>query len=537
MKKLLIITLATMALTACSSEEEGKKQGDGGVVELRINNDRITFPEGARGEVRMRSITFNLSRRTDNETSISYELVDGTALAGQHYVSESDVYSVTIPPRSQAFSLNVGIIGNNEYNDDRHFTLRFAEADGIQLPSNREVQITIENDDPYPKVSFNTELLSAHPDVGVVSVLLQQDRVSALNTRVKLELDGLATRGVRYLLDLDDDTATIPAGASDARFDVQVISDGIPRGNENIQITLSNPENSEIGSNNELNIIIRGALGMPDTGVKSYYNLGDFNATAPDVEHPYQDADFGRDVDYPADAFDGYASLSYTKLDLSGNPLPDTAEHFHCVRDNTTGLIWERKFASADGQRITPGYYSTDFVNRVFFRYVDDQFMWRDTSNLNGGNAGGSARGDLERMGRDGWESTVSISNGGHCALPRRGHSYEVSHTHGCTTEAYIQALNNSGACGFSDWRVPHISELSTLGVYDAPASRLDSKFLLDPVPTQQRGPEEHLRFWSSTPSAENESSAWCFDLETGMRMFCQKNAYFRLIGVRGGAQ
>jgi hypothetical protein len=35
--------------------------------------------------------------------------------------------------------------------------------------------------------------------------------------------------------------------------------------------------------------------------------------------------------------------MTYTKLDGSGNELPDSAKSWTTVRDNLTGLIWEMK--------------------------------------------------------------------------------------------------------------------------------------------------------------------------------------------------
>lgn len=61
-----------------------------------------------------------------------------------------------------------------------------------------------------------------------------------------------------------------------------------------------------------------------------------------DGEHPRQDAVLGRDK-LVKDDFDGHSGFSYTKLDSFGKPLPNDAIDWACVRDNTTGLIWETK--------------------------------------------------------------------------------------------------------------------------------------------------------------------------------------------------
>lgn len=542
MNKTLILALPLVAIlmAGCSPEEKqannSASKPSSQVVSLRINNKHVSFNEGSYGETQTHTINFGLSKQTAKETRISFRLIDDTAIYGEHYSYNGNSYTLTIPPQSQGFPIDLEVIGNSDYNDDRTFTLQFTNADGIQLPAAAEVKVTIKNNDPLPAVEFDSELITVNQNIGSLSVLLRQDRTSSLDSHINLKFSGLATLGNRYEVDLDGVTAVIPAGEKETRFNIHILNDHIPRGNTNIIAELTAAKNSSVARNNTLTVIVLGQLGLPDTGVTHYYNSGDFNATAPDVEHPHQDALYGRDVDFYPDSFDGYASLSYTKLDLSGNPLPDTSESFHCVRDNTTGLIWEHKMATADGARIMPGASSLDFVDRTFFRYVNDQYLWYTPSaSVNGGNEGGTARNDLDRLDSDGWEKTVNTSAGAHCMLPGSNHPYSVPARNGCTTQVYIQALNNSGACGFTDWRVPHIAELSTLGVYDSPSVRMDAKFLLNPMPTASRGLDEVLRYWSATPSADNASSAWCFDLSTGNRMLCQKNAYFRLIAVRGG--
>lgn len=539
----LLTVLAITLATGCVSEDKNTggsaNNTDVQNINLRINNNQVTFNEGAYGETNTHALSFGLSHQTSKESQVTFELIEGSAIAGEHYVYDGSPRTITIPPMTQNFSIDIGLIGNDEYNEDRYFTLQFTEASGIYLPDAAKVQVNIKNNDPLPTIEFDSELVTVNQNIGTLSVLLKQDRTSALDSQVNLTFGGMASRGSRYEVGLEADNVVILAGEKESRFNIDITNDHIPRGNTNIvaQIVSTGNANSN-QKNNSLTIIIQGQLGLPDTGVTHYYNNGNYNAKTPDIEHLYQDADYGRDVNHNPESFDGYASLSYTKLDVSGNPLPDSAPIFHCVRDNTTGLIWEHKMATSEGERVLPDTFSMEYVNRTFFRYVDDQYMWNNSnSSRNGGSAGGSSPQDLERLGDDGWGRTINKSLGGHCMLPGANHPYSVPTRNGCTTATYTQALNNSGACGFTDWRVPHISELSTLGVYDGPTERMDAKYILDPMPKAFRGPDETLRYWSSTPSADNESSAWCFELSTGSRMLCQKNAFFRLIAVRGGEQ
>lgn len=128
---------------------------------------------------------------------------------------------------------------------------------------------------------------------------------------------------------------------------------------------------------------------VPDTG-----QTGDYTAT------------FGEDSDYTTNPH------SYTKLDASGDDLPDEDTEWVMVRDNVTGLIWEVK-DSKDG--------STNYDNP---HDSDNYYTWYDSNPAtNGGDAGTS--GD------------------------------------GTDTEDFINALNSANFGGFSDWRLPTIKELS----------------------------------------------------------------------------
>jgi len=74
------------------------------------------------------------------------------------------------------------------------------------------------------------------------------------------------------------------------------------------------------------------AAPVPDTGQTACYD----NTTV--IECPAPGAPFsGQDAQYQT------GTRSHTKLDGSGDDLPDTASSWAMVRDNVTGLIWECK--------------------------------------------------------------------------------------------------------------------------------------------------------------------------------------------------
>lgn len=118
------------------------------------------------------------------------------------------------------------------------------------------------------------------------------------------------------------------------------------------------------------------------------------------------------------------AGRPFTKIANNGGTLAADAvlgskpQDWACVIDDTSGLMWEVKTAD-DGLRdrdwtYTP-YDSNPETNGGWLGYRD--------------------------------------STSGECI---RGAMEENS----CNTEAYVKAVNKAGLCGYSDWRLPRLSEI-----------------------------------------------------------------------------
>ena len=206
-------------------------------------------------------------------------------------------------------------------------------------------------------------------------------------------------------------------------------------------------------------------------------------------DYPGQDADFGRDAQARAGTLTkvgaGRAGFDFTKLDSNGNALETNSATWSCVRDNHTGLIWEEK--SDDGG----------------LRDKDNTYTWYNTdSTTNGGNAG--------------------TQNGGICT----GGIF-------CDTVGYVTAVNATGLCGASDWRLPTRGELTSIvdnGIF-FPAATIDGTYFRN-TNANNYG---NLSFWSSSPYVKGSDSAWSVDFADGSVIYYNKSRsdYLRL--VRGG--
>ena len=105
---------------------------------------------------------------------------------------------------------------------------------------------------------------------------------------------------------------------------------------------------------------------VPETGVTKCYNA----TTEITCPSPGQ-AFYGQDASYTINP------MSYTKLDASGNALPDSATSWTMVKDNVTGLIWEMKI-NKDGVKNYNDPHD-----------ADNTYTWYDSNPAtNGGDPG-----------------------------------------------------------------------------------------------------------------------------------------------------
>ncbi|MEM7465348.1 MAG: DUF1566 domain-containing protein [Pseudomonadota bacterium] len=133
----------------------------------------------------------------------------------------------------------------------------------------------------------------------------------------------------------------------------------------------------------------------------------------------------------------------YTKIANSGATLEknallgSTKSDWACVRDDTTGLMWEIKTTDGglrDRQWTYTPYDSNPETNGGWIGYRD--------------------------------------STSGECIR----HAMEEN---SCNTEAYVKAVNAARLCGFDDWRLPRLSELVSVARETARETPTDTSLML----------------------------------------------------------
>ena len=195
---------------------------------------------------------------------------------------------------------------------------------------------------------------------------------------------------------------------------------------------------------------------LNDTGITwagEYPSGNNADCTSTTIISP-QDCNTGRDANPLTNSdTDGHAGFSFTKLDAVGVPLIDQTIDYvttpwTCVKDNVTGLVWEIKTTTAS------------IHNR--------SYSYR-------------------------WGGLTAI---GHNHPNRQGSYYDEWDT-------LVEESNSEEFCGFTNWRVPTIAELSSITNKGTPNPAIDINYF----------PHSFSNgYWSSSPTANNSNFAWYID-------------------------
>lgn len=177
-------------------------------------------------------------------------------------------------------------------------------------------------------------------------------------------------------------------------------------------------------------------------------------------------------------------TFEFTKLDGAAQPLANqdaiyTITPWDCVRDEVTGLIWEVK--TVDGA----------------LRDQNHLYTWYNPDPSENGGAPGTP---------DGGECAGGID---------------------CDTESYVEAVNNQGLCGFTDWRLPNRAELRTIVDYKSDFPAIDTSYFANTIARS---------FWTAEANATYPSYAWHTDFKFGLASYYYYKSGAKAVRlVRGG--
>lgn len=209
-------------------------------------------------------------------------------------------------------------------------------------------------------------------------------------------------------------------------------------------------DDTESDPSTEINVLVQehieGYSYWPtQTGITWCADVESSSLACPIAEFPKQDGDYLK------------VERQIVKLSNEGEPLDDDATDWSCMQDATTGLIWEVKVDDED-----------------HLRHYSHTYGWYQSTGYNGGNAGNSGNNTHQCVGE-------------------------------CNTEAYIEAVNATELCGFTDWRLPSPQELMSL------ADMGDMSFLIDEI----HASDASSAYWTHLSSISDSEWAWWVRLGT----------------------
>jgi len=325
------------------------------------------------------------------------------------------------------------------------------------------------------------------------------------------EEDDFPENTAQYL-DIDGDGLGHTEDADNDGDDINDVDDNCPY--------VANNDQADINGIDD-NTGLKGDLGdacelstLNDTGQdrSGAFDSGNYEDCSANELGNIQDCSYGRDVlarnglllGALAKKGAGDSGFDFTKLDVAGVPLVDQADSsiFYCVKDNVTGLTWERKL-SGDAAAVINDQDS------MYFWYDEDE-------EFNAGIPG----------------TKIAPSNFG-TEVPCQEFDKEDESTW-CHTQAFIKRMNDANYCGANDWRLPSIGELNSLvdlGTPDNPTAGRELAIDLDYFKRSQG-----RNYWTRTNDARLPGKAWTLVQSTGVIVGEPKELAWHVRLVRDGS-
>ena len=255
-------------------------------------------------------------------------------------------------------------------------------------------------------------------------------------------------------------------------------------------LTLEVTDNMGASNSDTVIIDVVGKMALNDTGV---IRASSVNGSCDSNKMIQDDCAQGRDASHNNNE-DGHAGFNFTKLGSGGNNLPASVTEWSCVRDNTTGLIWEIK-KGGNGWAGDEGLHD-----------ADDKYTWYNSdSSTNGSDVGFANYGD-----------------GNICF----GYDVHAAPTF-CNAQAFVARVNAVNYCDQSNWRLPNPSELMGLVNY----SRLNPSIDVSYFPQTSSSST-----WTSMPYAGNSHEAWTINFSYGGGAYAGRH-FGRSIRLVSGGQ
>jgi len=404
-------------------------------------------------------------------------------------------------------TLNVVDDGVPEPTETLGLTISSANGLGISPTQNQHTVSIVAS---RPTVRFTIDRSFSVEDSVRNDIRLSTTTPAPYAFPLSITATGTATPGVdvNYASSL-----TFPAGATSVTLPISILDDGVLEGAEQLAVTVSSGPEATIDSAHAVHsLFILADARLNDTGVTGFASDTSNAAPTEPASAPGQDGSFG------SDKAAGGPSFDFIKLDEDGNPLPKSAPDWTCVRDNTTGKIWESKYQFTTTPQLDVDGEPVPIIDSRQMRSYNFRFTWYNPDATSNGGSAGS-----QNINKDSENATPTTFN---CSFPSAypdgpsNRDYDAY----CNTEVYVKENNAFAHCGRINWRMPTLAELQGIAnfnpAYDAISNAEFDKYTLsDPT-------------LSSTTVPGAPATVYCFDPVTRTTKQCLKNSpgFVRLV-------
>ena len=165
--------------------------------EINLTNSAMTAKEGHDKNITFLDIAVETDRYCPGETvEMTLLVLSESAVVGEHLQIE-EVNTLVIPAGQISASVSIGIIGDNNWNEDRQFSVRLINPSHGQV-NNAQAAIAITNDDP--KIIMLVPSSIKEPRKGALEVPLRIELSMPADRIISGEIE---IRGVNATLDED----------------------------------------------------------------------------------------------------------------------------------------------------------------------------------------------------------------------------------------------------------------------------------------------------------------------------------------------
>ena len=220
-------------------------------------------------------LNFTFDQATTNGGSITVS-GSGDAVYGTDYTiagEDASNFTIDVPAGATSASFELMPIDNTTFDADKMLTFEVTEVTGgLSIGTVNTIEVTIVNDDaaPNPVIDFSNANPSSFTEAdGTVTLSFVLSEATSTESTVTITADGSAAVGTDYTLNGSSTSPydlVIPAGATSASINLELVDDTATEDDEAITLTITN---------------ITGGLGAGVDLQQQTYTLTDNDAVTP----------------------------------------------------------------------------------------------------------------------------------------------------------------------------------------------------------------------------------------------------------------